>query len=477
MTAPIPEVPGTSRHPHASEYPEAPAYPPAPSLPPGPPPGCPAHRPAAGAAPAAALYGQVLTGDTHALYERLRREHGPVVPVELEPGVPAWLVIGYRELLEVTRNEECFSHDSRRWRALREGLVRPDSPLLPMMGYRPTVLFADGPEHRRLYRAVSDGFARLDQHRLRRSIAQLSNMLLDAIAPRGEADLLGEYALQLPLWAASRMLGLPDAIAPELIAAVRGMVDSGPEATAANQALQRILGDLVRRKLAEPGDDLTSWLLGHPEGLSPEEVLHHLAVIIVAGNGPAANWTAATVRLLLTDTRFRTHVTGGRLTVDAALDEVLWRDAPVQNFPGRYATRDLRFGGQDVREGDALLLGLAAANHDPAVLPPDGQIVPGNRSHLAFGAGPHTCPARDQARVIAHTAVDTLVHRLPDIRLAVPAGELSYRPSPWARALTALPVRFSPVAPSTATKHRTAAAGGPSWTTSAPTTHRPSAWT
>ncbi|MER5782773.1 cytochrome P450 [Streptomyces mobaraensis] len=534
MTAPIPNTPNTPNTPGAQQHqqphhhaedaqaaPGIPGAPPPPAHPPSvppPPPGCPAHQAAAGGpSPAAALYGEVLTGDTHALYERLRREHGPVVPVELEPGVPAWLVIGYRELLEVTRNEECFSHDSRRWRALREGLVRPDSPLLPMMGYRPTVLFADGPEHRRLYRAVNDGFARLDQHRLRRSIAQLSNMLLDAIAPRGEADLLAEYALQLPLWAASRMLGLSDDVAPELIAAVRGMVDSGPEATAANQALQRILGDLVHRKLAEPGDDLTSWLLAHPEGLSPEEVLHHLAVIIVAGNGPAANWTAATVRLLLTDARFRTHVTGGRLTVDAALDEVLWRDAPVQNFPGRYATRDLRFGGRYVREGDALLLGLAAANHDPAVLPPDGQIVPGNRSHLAFGAGPHTCPARDQARVIAHTAVDTLVHRLPDIRLAVPVGELSYRPSPWARALTALPVRFSPVAPrpaapnpaapnatasppvvpnttppppvvpntttpppvvpSTAVTHPTATAGGTPWTTPAPTTHRPSAWT
>ncbi|WP_053161384.1 cytochrome P450 [Streptomyces caatingaensis] len=400
--------------------------------------------PASPASPTA-LHGAVLTGDTEALYERLRREHGPVAPVELEPGVPAWLVLGYREVLEVTRNEDCFSHDSRRWRALREGLVRPGSPLLPMMGYRPTVLFADGAEHRRLHRAVGDGFARLDQHALRRSVAELAWMLLDAVAPLGRADLVADYARQLPLWAASRMLGLPDDVAPELVGAVQAMVDSGPDAPAGNAALQRILTELVRAKQARPGEDLTSWLLAHPEGLSPEEVLHHLAVIIVAGNGPAANWTAATVRLLLTDARFRSHVTGGRLTVDAALDEVLWRDAPVQNFPGRYATRDLRFGGQHIREGDALLLGLAAANRDPAVRPPDGHIVPGNRSHLAFGAGPHTCPARDPGRLIAHTAVETLLHRLPDLRLAVPAGELAYRPSPWARALTALPVRFTPV--------------------------------
>ncbi|MEV5507858.1 cytochrome P450 [Streptomyces orinoci] len=404
--------------------------------------GCPAH---AGSRPAAAaLYGQVLTGDTRELYEQLRAEHGPVAPVELEPGVPAWLVLGYRELLEVTRNEECFSHDSRRWRALNEGLVRPDSPLLPMMGYRPTLLFADGAAHRRLSRAVGDGFARLDQHQLRRSVAQLADMLLDAVAGTGRAELVQDYAMRLPLWVASRMVGLSDQLAPRLIAAVNGLVDSGDQARAANQTLQQILTELVRQKTATPGEDLTSWLLAHPAGLSAEEVLHHLVVIIVAGNGPAANWITNTVRLLLTDTRFRSHVTGGRLTVDAALDEVLWRDPPTQNFPGRYATRDVRLGNQDIRAGDALILGLAAANRDPAVQPPDGRIVPGNRSHLAFSAGPHTCPARDPARLIAHTAVDTLIHRLPGLRLAVPPEDLTYRPSPWARALTALPVHFTP---------------------------------
>ncbi len=95
-----------------------------------------------------------------------------------------------------------------------------------------------------------------------------------------------------------------------------------------------------------------------------------------------------------------------------------------------------------------LILGLAAANADPEVLT-DGAPVVGNRSHLAFGAGPHTCPAQDPARLITRTAVDTIRHRLPDLELAVPESELKWVNSPWSKGLGTLPVRFtSPLSPS-----------------------------
>ncbi|CAM5375208.1 Nitric oxide reductase FlRd-NAD(+) reductase [Streptomyces antimycoticus] len=154
-------------------------------------------------------------------------------------------------------------------------------------------------------------------------------------------------------------------------------------------------------------------------------MLHNLVVIIVAGNNTTVNWIASTIQILLTDPAFRSSLTHGHLTVDDALDLVLWRQPPTQNFPGRYATRDLRFGGQDIRAGDMLILGLAGANADPEVLPEDGRPVVGNRSYLAFGAGPHTCPARDPARLITRTAVDTLRHRLPDMEIEQGAGKSS----------------------------------------------------
>ncbi|HET6633621.1 MAG TPA: cytochrome P450, partial [Streptomyces sp.] len=79
----------------------------------------------------ARLYGLGLDGDAlSGLYERLRTEHGPVAPVSIAPGVDVWLVLGYRELLHMCRNERDFSHDPRLWNLPGTGRVEADSPLM-----------------------------------------------------------------------------------------------------------------------------------------------------------------------------------------------------------------------------------------------------------------------------------------------------------------------------------------------------------
>lgn len=402
--------------------------------------GCPYTRPEG-----SPLYGAAVADDPHRLYARLRAEHGPVAPIELEPGVEAWLVIGYAELLELTRNEQLFSKDSRRWRVLREGRLRPDSHLVPMTMWRPTLQSMDGAEHQRLSTAVADTLGRIDHHRLRETTEAAATALIAGWGPDGTADLVAQFTRRLPLLVFTRLLGLPPEDGQHLVQLISDLVDSSKDSQRAAAEFFGLLTDLVLSRRQQPGEDLVSWLLGHPVGLTDEEVVHHLMVILVAGNEPCINWIGNTVRLLLTDRRFRTSLTGGRSTVADALDEVLWRDPPVQNFPGRWATSDTVLGGQYISAGDMLVQGLAGANDDPAAHGPDG--ISGNRAHLAWGAGRHVCPAQDPARLIVETAVETLLHCLPDLQLAVPAHELKWRPSPWSRALVSLPVLYSAFAP------------------------------
>ncbi|MFF2816927.1 MULTISPECIES: cytochrome P450 [Kitasatospora] len=418
------------------------------------------------------LYGSALVADPHGLYARLRAEHGPVAPIELEPGVEAWLVIGYQEMLELTRNEQQFSKDSRGWRVPREGRLRPDSHLVPMTTWRPTLQSADGAEHQRLSTAVGDTLARIDHKRLRETTEAAAMALIESWGPDGTADLVAQFTRRLPLLVFTQLLDLPEEDGPPLLELITGVVDSTADSQRSAAALAGLLASLVRRRRERPGDDLTSWLLTHPVGLTDEEVVHHLVVLLVAGNEPTINWIGNTVRLLLTDRRFRTSLTGGRATVADALDEVLWRDPPVQNFPGRWATSDTVLGGQYISAGDLLVLGLAGANDDPSAHGPDG--LSGNRAHLAWGAGRHVCPAKDPARLVVETAIETLLHCLPDLQLAVPAHELTWRPSPWSRALTSLPVLYSAFTPPrSAPPERTAWTPQPQ-TGSAPTDSTPS---
>ncbi|GLW73201.1 cytochrome P450 [Kitasatospora phosalacinea] len=403
--------------------------------------GCPyAGRP--GAAP---LYGPAVSDDPHGRYARMRAEHGPVAPIELEPGVEGWLVIGYQEMLDLTRNEQLFSKDSRHWRVPREGRLRADSPLVPMTVWRPTLQSVDGAEHHRLSTAVGDALGRIDHRWLRETTEAAAMALIESWGPDGTADLVVQFTRRLPLLVFTQLLDLPEEEGPRLFALITGVVDSTADSQRAAADLAALLAALVRQRRERPGDDLVSWLLGHPVGLTDEEVVHHLVVILIAGNEPTINWIGNTVRLLLTDRRFRSSLTGGRSTVADALDEVLWRDPPVQNFPGRWATSDTVLGGQYISAGDILVLGLAGANDDPAAHGTDS--LSGNRAHLAWGAGRHVCPAKDPARLIVETAIETLLHCLPDLQLAVPAHELTWRPSPWSRALVSLPVLYSSFTP------------------------------
>lgn len=407
--------------------------------------GPPARCPVTGAAaPVTALYGPELDGDAlPALYERLRGAHGPVAPVSIAPGVDAWLVIGHRELLQLTRDEQDFSHDPRRWSLLREGRVPADSPILPMVGWRPALLFADGQQHRRMRAAVSAALAGINGHELRRSVRAAAEQVIVSFAERSEADLVADYARKLPMRVITALLGVDEQTGRHLVEAVAGTVAATADSADASKRMGAILLQLIEEKRRRRGNDITSALLHHPARLTDEEVLHNLVVMFVAGNQTTVNWIATTLRILLCDPQFRSSLTGGHLSVDDALDLVLWRFPPTQNFPARYATRDMTFGGQSIRTGDMLILGLAGANADPQILPDDGVPVVGNRSHLAFGAGPHICPAQDPARLITRTAVDTIRHRLPDLELAIPQGELEWIKSPWSRGLAALPVRFT----------------------------------
>ncbi|WP_329027530.1 cytochrome P450 [Streptomyces sp. NBC_00690] len=397
-----------------------------------------------GRCPAVALYGPELDGDSlPALYEQLRRVHGPVAPVMIAPGVSAWLVIGHREVLRLTREEQDFSHDPRHWTLLREGRVPPDSPLLPIVGWRPALLYTDGQQHRRMRTAVSDALAAIDGHALRRTVRASAEALIVSFADRREADLVPHYARRLSLQVLTGLLGLDDRNGQLLAQAIMGVIVTNADSINASGRMDSILRELIKEKRRRPTGDLTSALLNHPANLTEDEVLHNLVVMFVAGHQTTVNWITTTLRVLICDPGFRSSVSIGHLSVDDALDLVLWRYPPTQNVPARYATRDLELGGRHIRAGDMLVLGLAGANQDPEVLPEGGTPVVGNRSHLSFGAGPHMCPAQDPARLITRTAVDTIQHRLPELELAVPESELAWVRSPWSKGLAALPVRFA----------------------------------
>ncbi|MFF4954837.1 cytochrome P450 [Streptomyces chattanoogensis] len=406
-----------------------------------PPPGCPAHD--LGQDGIRRLYGQG-EADPRALHEELRREHGAVAPVLLHGDLPAWLVLGYDEIKHVTTNPLQFTRDSGQWAMFRRDRVPADSPLRPTLQPQPVCVFADGEEHARLRGAVTDSLEQFALRGIRRYTVRYARQLIDEFAAEGRADLISQFAERLPMMVMTRLLGMPEANGPQLANAALDLMRLSETAMQSNEFIVETLRELVKRRRDQPGQDLPSMLLSHPSGLTEDEVLQHLRLILVAANETTVNLMANTLRMVLTDRRFRASLSGGHMTLPDALDQILWDAPPMSVVPGRVARERVLLGNYEIQQGDLLLLGLAAGNVDPAQRPDLAKPLHGNRAHLAFSSGPHECPGKDIGRSIAEGAIDTLLAHLPDLQLAVDESELATRNSWLTQRQETLPVRFTP---------------------------------
>lgn len=411
---------------------------------PVPPPGCPAHDPGLGGA--RRLYGPEADDDPKGLYEKLRVEHGSVAPVLVQGDLPAWLVLGYKENLEVARTPSRFARDPRTWGDMAAGKVAEDHPLGPMVTWWPVVNFTDGPVHERLRGAVMDSLQGFDRRGVRRYVTRFTHQLVDGFSATGRADLVADFATQLPTLVMTQLIGAPEEAGPRLVRAAQDMVNATETALESDQYVTSVLQQLVETKTTTPGRDITSWLLEHESDLAPEEVLAHVRVILIAAVQTTANLIANTLEMVLTDRRFRANLSGGHMTLPDALEQVLWDQPPINTVLGRWATGDTVLGGQQIKAGDMLLLGLAAGNvdPDPEIRPDLTAPVHGNRAHLAFSAGPHECPGQDIARAIADTGIEVLLARLPDLESADPMVALPRKGTLMFQQLVSLPVVFTP---------------------------------
>ncbi|WP_280277362.1 cytochrome P450 [Nocardia wallacei] len=385
-----------------------------------------------------ALSAPEFAADPHGAYRDLRKRYGSLAPVELAPGVPATLVLGYRAALEILNDEFRFPADPRMW----QRNVPDDNPVKQMLEYRQNALRTAFDEHDRYRRALSC-LAAVDLNRMERAVDRVAEELINGFCESGTADIRMDYALPLTFRVLSEVMGFPHEAAQR---AYRGMVAvlAGIGAEEGNAAFAATLCEVIVQKRAAPGDDLISRLLASAEQLDDMEMVQQVALLYAAGTEPTANLILNTLRLALTDDRFALGLTSGTLHTRDAVDETLFHDPPLANFCVSYPRRPMLIDDVWLPAHQPVVISLAACNTDPAVNRGDR---PGTRSHLAGGAGQHACPAQAVALVIAQRALDQLLDALPDLRPAVPVAELAWRPGPFHRALAALPVVFPPSAP------------------------------
>ncbi|MCX4917835.1 cytochrome P450 [Streptomyces sp. NBC_00687] len=385
-------------------------------------------------------YGTGFTENPHPVYAELRAL-GPVHRVRLPPPDAhheTWLVVGYEEARAALADPRLAKD------AGKIGITFLDEELIGKY-----LLVADPPQHTRLRSLIAREFTPRRVAALAPRIQEITDELLDAMLPRGHADLVASFAYPLPLTVICELLGVP---APDR-ATFRALSSEAVAPTSAESEydafvrLAAYLRDLIEdKRSAGPADDLLSGLIRTTaedgDRLSPEELRGMAFVLLVAGHETTVNLIAGAVHALLTHPDQLAALRADMALLDATIEETLRYEGPVENATFRYAAEPLDIGGTAMACGDAVMIGLTAADRDGTRYPtPDRfDIRREARGHIAFGHGIHYCLGAPLARLEARVALGSLLERCPDLALDGPPS--GWLPGMLMRGARRMPVRW-----------------------------------
>jgi cytochrome P450 len=166
---------------------------------------------------------------------------------------------------------------------------------------------------------------------------------------------------------------------------------------------------LVADRRSNPGDDLVSQLLADDGGLPPEEVIPLTLILLAAGHETTANLIGNAVDTLHQHPDVARAVRADPTLLPKLVDELIRYDGPVQ-LASRIATSDRMVGGISIAAGEQVLIGLGAANRDPAAYQdPDAIRLDREPAHLGFGHGRHFCAGAALARLEAQEILRRLI--------------------------------------------------------------------
>jgi len=286
-----------------------------------------------------------------------------------------------------------------------------------------SMLELEPPRHTRLRSLVLRAFTSRRIEALRPEIETLTHELIDAF-PTGSFDLLEVFGQKLPVIIIARLLGVPEAMAPDLLKwsnAMVGMYMAGRDraredrAVAATEAFVAFMRGYVEERRKAPADDLITSLIQAEEAgerLTTDELITTCILLLNAGHEATVHTIGNGVKALLES---------GKALGDPekGVEEILRFDPALHMFT-RWAYEDIDVMGVKFQRGDQVGLLLGAANRDPgvweapAVFDPSRPIKP----LATFGAGLHFCVGAPLARLELQVALPILMERLPGLRLA-----------------------------------------------------------
>lgn len=374
------------------------------------------------------------------------REQGPVQRTVWVDGHEAWLVTRFAEVQQVFKDPRLCLRPPR-----PEFMIFNVAPVFMRLMSR-SMAFMDEPDHTRLRSLVSKAFTPRLVEGLRPRIQQLADELIDRVLPHGRMEFIDDFALPLPVIVIAELLGVPvsdqDRLREWSLALANSTTwDLGEADLAKAEEFEAYIHALLEQKRREPREDLLSQLVRVEEGgsrLAEDELLSMVTLLLIAGHETTVNLLGNSLLALFNQPAELERLKADRSLIPSAVEELLRLCGPVISVGPRFATEDLELGGQLIRKGERIVVLVPSANQDEQQFA-NAQRLDVARAgvrHLAFGQGIHFCLGAPLARLEMQVALDTLLRRLPGLRLEVAPESLEWRPSAIMRSVRRLPVAF-----------------------------------
>jgi pimeloyl-[acyl-carrier protein] synthase len=364
-------------------------------------------------------------------------------PRQLNLFMPTTLIARYDDVVTVLHDHERFT------------VRRPEMPFrqrIDPFGGAPTILTADPPVHSRLRKLVSKAFTPRRVRELEPRVREITNELLSRATDLSEFEAMATLANPLPVIVIAELLGVSAGDHAQFKQWSNDMISSfgqenivngpSPEGISARNELRRYLAEAIKQRSANPADDLISALVAardEADALSEDELLAFVVLLLLAGNETTTNLIGNGLLALCRNPEQQQRLRENRDLIPKAIEEMLRYDPPVQ-MTVRIPTRATNVGGTDIPEGSLAFIILAAANRDPAHFPnPENfDIARDPNEHVSFGEGIHFCLGAPLARIEGAIAIESMLNKFPQLKLADPQAKLEYRGSMALRGLSEL---------------------------------------
>ncbi|MGL4959888.1 MAG: cytochrome P450 [Inquilinus sp.] len=386
--------------------------------------------------------------DPYQIYARLQKKSS-------NRRTPGTLILTrYSSVCEAFTNRDLSSEaipQSLRGLGAKWGLALPDrfAGLL-----KAALIFSDEQGHGRLRRLLGGAVSPPAIRELRPQIVNRIAQRLDAASHLETIDVIRD--ISEPLWSEvfGDWLGLPDGDRDHLARngrRARFMLDLGGMTRddfigvfeAVDQLYEFFLHAYRQRDRTVEASLLSRLSEAHAgeAGLDEDQIAFTCIELLVGGNETTQALIGNLLNALLAHPDQLELVRNDRSLLAAAIEETVRFESPLP-MVRRVALRDTVITGEPVRQGETVLLCVAAANRDPIQFdePDRFDIQRKGQRHVGFGYGFHACVGSMFARLQAEVALDLMLRRFPHLERAEPAPAWQKRRL-TGRALERLPIR------------------------------------